>query len=108
MEEAIEDGLKMKSQDELIGKEGVCRKRINTTKFSVPIHTTSEGEKFVDAPTVPLLMIPRNKEEHEELDDLNNKFSKRLDKMKDKETFISKEVTISEEKDKFNKNKNVL
>ncbi|CAB4438009.1 unnamed protein product [Rhizophagus irregularis] len=68
MEEAIEDGLKMKSQDEL--KE--------------------------------------NKEEHEELDDLNNKFSKRLDKMKDKETFISKEVTISEEKDKFNENKNVL
>ncbi|RGB34371.1 hypothetical protein C1646_760642 [Rhizophagus diaphanus] len=46
-----------------------------------------------------------SKEEHEELDDLNNNFSKRLDKMKYREAFISKEVTISEEKDKLNKTK---
>ncbi|UZO10690.1 uncharacterized protein OCT59_002269 [Rhizophagus irregularis] len=46
-----------------------------------------------------------SKEEHEELDELNNKFSERLDKMKDKEDYISKEVTTSEEKDKFNENK---
>ncbi|PKK65860.1 hypothetical protein RhiirC2_785550, partial [Rhizophagus irregularis] len=46
-----------------------------------------------------------SKEEHEELDELNNKFSERLDKMKDKEDNISKEVTTSEEKDKFNENK---
>ncbi|PKB93481.1 hypothetical protein RhiirA5_441176 [Rhizophagus irregularis] len=89
----------MKSQDELIGKKGVCRKRIKTTKFSAPIHTTSEGEKFVDAPTAPLSTIPRNKEVHEELDDLNNKFSKRLVKMKDKETFISKKGRREEESD---------
>ncbi|PKC03338.1 hypothetical protein RhiirA5_423914 [Rhizophagus irregularis] len=49
--------------------------------------------------------INLSKEEHEELDELNNKFSERLDKMKDKEDYISKEVTTSEEKDKFNENK---
>ncbi|PKC64009.1 hypothetical protein RhiirA1_396392 [Rhizophagus irregularis] len=51
--------------------------------------------------------IPRSKEEHEELDDLNNKFSERLDKIEKKKEEITTEeiVTTVEELDKVNGNK---
>ncbi|PKB99968.1 hypothetical protein RhiirA5_370106 [Rhizophagus irregularis] len=92
----------MKGQDELIGKDGVSKKN---NKFSVPTHTTSNGEKFVDALSSPLSTIPRSKEEHEELDDLNNKFSERLDNLEKKKDLSNKEGTTSKEKNNFNKNK---
>ncbi|EXX53124.1 hypothetical protein RhiirA1_399694 [Rhizophagus irregularis] len=103
MEEDLGKGLQMKSQDELIGKDGVYKKRTGINKFIVPTHTTSKGDKFVDALSSLLSTIPRSKEEHEELDDLNNKFSERLEKKKQDDTI--QEGTSSKEKDKFNKNK---
>ncbi|UZO02390.1 uncharacterized protein OCT59_020871 [Rhizophagus irregularis] len=76
---------------------------------SVSTHaTSSDGEQFVDALTAPLSTIPRSKEEHEELDELNNKFSERLDKMKNKEENNQEIVTSSEEKTSLIKTKNVL
>ncbi|EXX74303.1 hypothetical protein RirG_052380 [Rhizophagus irregularis DAOM 197198w] len=102
MEEDLGIGLQMKGQDELIGKDGVFKKN---NKFSVPTHTISNGEKFLDALSSPLSTIPRSKEEHEELDDLNNKFSERLDNLEKKKELSNKEGTTSKERDNFNKNK---
>ncbi|PKC00518.1 hypothetical protein RhiirA5_428063 [Rhizophagus irregularis] len=99
MEEDLGKGLQMKSQDELIGKDGVYKKRTGINKFIVPTHTTSKGDKFVDALSSLLSTIPRSKEEHEELDDLNNKFSERLEKKKQDDTI--QEGTSSKEKDKI-------
>ncbi|EXX54398.1 uncharacterized protein OCT59_016431 [Rhizophagus irregularis] len=105
MEEDIGRGLQMKDQDELIGKGGVFKKRTGFTKFSVPIHTTSK-DKFVNALSGSLSTIPRSKEEHEELDDLNNKFSERLDKIeKKKEEITTEEIVTTVEEDKVNENK---
>ncbi|RGB42582.1 hypothetical protein C1646_750763 [Rhizophagus diaphanus] len=99
MDEDMGKGFQMKSQDELIGKNGVFKKN---NKFKMPIHTTHNGDKFVDALSSPLLTIPRSKEEHEEFDDLNNRFSEHLDKIEDKkENTKGKEMT-SIEKDNFN------
>jgi hypothetical protein len=107
MEEDIGRGLQMKDQDELIGKDGVFKKRTGFTKFSVPTHTTSKGDKFVNALSGSLSTIPRSKEEHEELDDLNNKFSERLDKIeKKKEEITTEEIVTKVEEDKVNGNKN--
>ncbi|PKC05434.1 hypothetical protein RhiirA5_420920 [Rhizophagus irregularis] len=86
-------GLQMKSQDKLIGER-------------VPAQTTSK-DKFVDAKSDLLSTIPRTKEEHEELDNLNNNFSERLEDLNKKTSFPEgKEETIEDE-DKINKNKNV-
>ncbi|RGB38714.1 hypothetical protein C1646_805766 [Rhizophagus diaphanus] len=74
-------------------------------KFSVPTQTTSNGEKFVDALSSPLSTIPRSKEEHEELDELNNKFSERLENIENKAVDTKDKGTTSTEKDKFNENK---
>ncbi|RGB31981.1 hypothetical protein C1646_670509 [Rhizophagus diaphanus] len=103
--EDLGKGLQMKSQDELIGKDGVYKKRTRISKFSVPTHKTSKGKKFVDALSSPLSTIPRSKEEHEELDDLNSGFGERLNKMEEKNDDTMKEGTTSAEKDKFNENK---
>ncbi|EXX51833.1 uncharacterized protein OCT59_005810 [Rhizophagus irregularis] len=84
MDEDIGKGLQTKSQKELIGKDGVYRKT-GINKFSVPTHTKS-------------------KEEHEELDDLNNKFSESLDKMTNK-TNQEEKGTTSTEQDEVNENK---
>lgn len=54
MDEDIGKGLQTKSQKELIGKDGVYRKT-GINKFSVPTHTKSKGEIFVDVLTGPLL-----------------------------------------------------
>ncbi|PKY55223.1 hypothetical protein RhiirA4_474544 [Rhizophagus irregularis] len=43
MDEEMGNGLKMKIQDELIGKDGVYQKRFKTIGFSAPAHTTSDG-----------------------------------------------------------------
>ncbi|PKY57759.1 hypothetical protein RhiirA4_479081 [Rhizophagus irregularis] len=58
-----------------------------------------------NAPTCPLSTIPRSKEEHEELDDLNNKFSERLDKMEKKRDDCDKDETDDKKEDNFNNNK---
>ncbi|GBC52144.1 hypothetical protein RhiirA5_429074 [Rhizophagus irregularis] len=64
------------------------------------------GEKFVDALSSHLSTTPRSKEEHEELDDLNNKFSERLDKLeKKKEDTMTEGPTSAEKEDKINDNK---
>lgn len=103
MEEDIGRGLQMKDQDELIGKDGVFKKRTGFTKFSVPTHTTSKGDKFVNALSGSL---STSKEEHEELDDLNNKFSERLDKIEKKKVEITtEEIVTTVEEDKVNGNK---
>ncbi|PKY50011.1 hypothetical protein RhiirA4_466241 [Rhizophagus irregularis] len=58
-----------------------------------------KGRKSVDAPSDPLSTIPRSKEEHEMLDDLNNKFSERLE-------IIEKTIDDSTKSDK--KKKSIL
>jgi hypothetical protein len=75
MDEDMDSGLQMKSQEDLIGSNGVYKKRIGINKFRVPTATTSKGDKFVDAQSSPLSTIPRSKEEHEEMDNLNDNFS---------------------------------
>ncbi|PKY54407.1 hypothetical protein RhiirA4_473211 [Rhizophagus irregularis] len=83
MDEDIGKGLQMKSQEELIGKDGldygVYRKRLESTNLA-------------------------NKEEHGKLGDLNNKFSERLDKMTNK-TNQEEKGTTSTEQDEVNENK---
>ncbi|RGB40659.1 hypothetical protein C1646_753101 [Rhizophagus diaphanus] len=69
MDEDIGKGPQMKSQEELMGKDGVYRKRTGS------------------------------KEEHEELDDLNSKFSERLDKMTNRTNQEEKGTTTSTEQD---------
>ncbi|CAB4415702.1 unnamed protein product [Rhizophagus irregularis] len=103
MEEDIGKGLQLKDQDELIGIEGVFKKRTGLNKFNVPTQTTSNGDIFVVAPSGSLSTIPRSIEEHEELDVLNNKSSERLDSLSNKNT-TEKEIQ-SKDKDKFNGNK---
>ncbi|CAB4436001.1 unnamed protein product [Rhizophagus irregularis] len=59
-----------------------------------------------DALSSHLSTTPRSKEEHEELDDLNNKFSERLDKLeKKKEDTMTEGPTSAEKEDKINDNK---
>ncbi|GBC32737.2 hypothetical protein GLOIN_2v1767547 [Rhizophagus irregularis DAOM 181602=DAOM 197198] len=82
MEEDMGKGLQMKSQDELI-------------------------DKFVDAKSDLLSTIPRTKEEHEELDNLNNNFSERLEDLNKKTSFPEGKGETIEDEDKINKNKNV-
>ncbi|PKY48883.1 hypothetical protein RhiirA4_464608 [Rhizophagus irregularis] len=103
MNEDMGKSLQMKGQDELIGKDGVYKKRTGINKFKVPAQTTSKSEKFVNAQTCPLSTIPRSKEEHEELDDLNNKFSERLDKME--KVDLQEERKNKEKEDGVNENK---
>ncbi|RGB41438.1 hypothetical protein C1646_752113 [Rhizophagus diaphanus] len=80
MEEGIGQGLQMKGQDELY------------------------RERW-DAPSCPLSTIPRSKEEHDALDELNNKFSERLEKIEDNcnKSDVNEESTQKE--DKVNNNK---
>ncbi|PKY47711.1 hypothetical protein RhiirA4_463067 [Rhizophagus irregularis] len=83
MDEEIGRGFQMKHQDELIGEEDAYKKRIGLNRFKVPTQSTSK-DKFVDAQSDSLSTIPRSKEVHEELDLLNNNFSKRLDEIRHK------------------------
>ncbi|RGB30569.1 hypothetical protein C1646_765178 [Rhizophagus diaphanus] len=80
MEDNLGEGLKMKSQDELIGENGLYKKRLRANRFKVPMQTKSK-DKFVDARSEPLSTILRTAEEHEVLDNLNNNFSNRLDEV---------------------------
>ncbi|PKK61387.1 hypothetical protein RhiirC2_791875 [Rhizophagus irregularis] len=112
MDEDMGKGLIMKRQEELIGKDGIYKKRTGINRFNVFAHTTSEGDKFVDAYESPLSMIPKSKEEHEELDDLNSKFIEHLDKLEKKKEDVTIEGSMSAEKeekedkeDKFNNSK---
>ncbi|CAB4426312.1 unnamed protein product [Rhizophagus irregularis] len=77
-EENMEDGLKIKTQDELISTNGTYKKRFGVNKFKIP---RISKDVFVDAPTDQISTIPRTAEEHEELDNLNNKFKGRLDEI---------------------------
>ncbi|RGB28630.1 hypothetical protein C1646_767578 [Rhizophagus diaphanus] len=70
-----EKDYKMKGQDELIGIDGICKKRTGINRFKVPAQTISKSR----CPTCPLSTMPKSKEEHEELDDLNDNFSRRLE-----------------------------
>ncbi|PKY51746.1 hypothetical protein RhiirA4_468963 [Rhizophagus irregularis] len=73
MKENIGDGLKIKSQDELIGEDGTSyKKKFGTNRFKLPQQeTSSKAEKFFDAHSDPISTIPRTLEEHLELDSLN-------------------------------------
>ncbi|PKC68119.1 hypothetical protein RhiirA1_457619 [Rhizophagus irregularis] len=101
-----EKAFKIKGQDELIGEEGVYKKRFGINRFKVPTQTSSK-DKFFDAQADPISTIPRTQEEHEELDNLNNsRFSARLETT----SSLSKEkgkaaVITKEDEDKINKNK---
>ncbi|PKK69326.1 hypothetical protein RhiirC2_781160 [Rhizophagus irregularis] len=75
-------------------------------KFKVPAQTTSK-DKFVDAKSDLLSTIPRTKEGHEELDNLNNNFSERLEDLNKKTSFPEGKGETIEDEDKINKNKNV-
>ncbi|CAB4427974.1 unnamed protein product [Rhizophagus irregularis] len=103
MDEDMGKGLQIKSQDELIGEEGTYKKRFGVNRFKVQTQTNSK-DKFVDAQSEPLSTIPRTKEEHEELDNLNNDFSKRLEKEVPKVDTKGKKKAVEEE-DIINKNK---
>ncbi|PKY52981.1 hypothetical protein RhiirA4_485951 [Rhizophagus irregularis] len=59
MDEDMGKGLQMKSQEELIGTNGVYKKRTGINKFRVPTAATSKGDNFVDAQSSPLSTIPR-------------------------------------------------
>ncbi|GBC34046.2 uncharacterized protein OCT59_019071 [Rhizophagus irregularis] len=83
MEEDMGKGLQMKSQDELIGEE----------------------DRFVDAKSDVLSTIPRTKEEHEELNVLNNNFSERLEEVNKISSLPEEKGKTIEDKDKINKNK---
>ncbi|CAB4417780.1 unnamed protein product [Rhizophagus irregularis] len=83
MEEDLGKGLKIKLQDELIGEEGTYKRTTGINRFKVPAQTNKK-DKFVDARSDILSTIPRMKEEHQALNDLNNNFSERLDKIKKK------------------------
>ncbi|CAB4436501.1 unnamed protein product [Rhizophagus irregularis] len=75
----MDDGLKIKSQDELIGDNGTYKKRSRNNKFKTP--QENKEEEFFDAPSDHILTIPRTLEEHEELDNLNNNFKGRLEEL---------------------------
>ncbi|PKC04201.1 hypothetical protein RhiirA5_422579 [Rhizophagus irregularis] len=87
MEEDMGKGLQMKSQDELIGEEGTAK------------------DRFVDAKSDVLSTIPRTKEEHEELNVLNNNFSERLEEVNKISSLPEEKGKTIEDKDKINKNK---
>ncbi|UZO06237.1 uncharacterized protein OCT59_026567 [Rhizophagus irregularis] len=74
----MENGLKIKSQDELIAENGTYKKRFSINKFAIP-QKSKDG--FVDATTDLISTVPRTTEEHDELDNLNNKFKERLDEL---------------------------
>jgi hypothetical protein len=114
MEETnMENGLKIKSQDELIGENGTYKKRFGINRFKIP--QQNKKDEFVDAPTDPISTIPRTLEEHEELDTLNSTFKERLEELSIKPNLPSnkgkkKVVEISDDDDdkeekKTNKNK---
>ncbi|PKY59495.1 hypothetical protein RhiirA4_482284 [Rhizophagus irregularis] len=72
----MENGLKIKSQDELIGENGTYKKRVGINRFKIPEQKSKD--EFVDAPSDHISTIPRTLEEHEELDNLNENFKERL------------------------------
>uniref|UniRef100_U9TQF4 Uncharacterized protein n=4 Tax=Rhizophagus irregularis TaxID=588596 RepID=U9TQF4_RHIID len=105
MDDDLGKGLQMKSQDELIGKDGTYKKRFGINRFKVPTQTKRKDE-FVDAQSDPISTIPRTEEEHEELDSLNNNFSNRLDKVSKIPSLPNEKGKKKEEdKDKINENK---
>ncbi|PKK75966.1 hypothetical protein RhiirC2_771700 [Rhizophagus irregularis] len=79
MGDDLGEGLKLKSQDELIRDNGTYKKRFGINRFKIPQQTTKD--KFVDARTDLISTIPRTQEEHDELDTLNNNFKERLEEM---------------------------
>ncbi|PKC02625.1 hypothetical protein RhiirA5_424985 [Rhizophagus irregularis] len=88
MEDNIGEGFKLKSQDELIGENGMYKKRFSINRFKLPQQT--KKDKFVDAKSDLISTIPRTQEEHEELDNLNKNFKERLEELdKDKESSMS-------------------
>ncbi|CAB4431328.1 unnamed protein product [Rhizophagus irregularis] len=84
MEEDLGKGLKIKLQDELIGDEGTYKRRSGINRFKIPTQTRAK-DKFVDARSDVLSTIPRTEEEHQEIDDLNNNFSGRLEQINNKD-----------------------
>ncbi|PKC67485.1 hypothetical protein RhiirA1_393676 [Rhizophagus irregularis] len=106
----MEDGLKIKSQDELIGENGTYKKRFGINRFKIP--QQKKKDEFVEAPTDHISTIPRTLEEHEELDNLNTTFKGRLEELEKTPTLPSnkgkkKAVEISDDdnEEKTNKNK---
>ncbi|PKY52161.1 hypothetical protein RhiirA4_469626 [Rhizophagus irregularis] len=77
-EENMENGLKIKSQDELISGNGTYKKWFGINKFNIP---QKPKDGFVDAHTDLISTIPRTIEEHKELDNLNNDFKERLEEL---------------------------
>ncbi|PKY49639.1 hypothetical protein RhiirA4_465708 [Rhizophagus irregularis] len=110
-EENMDNGLKIKSQDELIGENGTYKKRVGINRFKIPGQT--KKDEFVDAPSDHISTIPRTLEEHEELDNLNNNFKGRLEELENTANLPSvkgkkKAIEISDDDDdeeKNNKNK---
>ncbi|PKC71875.1 hypothetical protein RhiirA1_390209 [Rhizophagus irregularis] len=112
MDESLGDGLKIKSQHELIGVEGTYKKKFGINRFKLPQQekTSKSKDKFFDAPSDPISTIPRTLEGHKELDNLNKNFSKNLKEVnKDRQSLPStkgKKVERSEEnEEKINENK---
>ncbi|PKY30953.1 hypothetical protein RhiirB3_392960 [Rhizophagus irregularis] len=108
MEEDMGKGLQMKSQDELIGEEGTYRDQIDLKcqrKQHLPYKKRMAKDRFVDAKSDVLSTIPRTKEEHEELNVLNNNFSERLEEVNKISSLPEEKGKTIEDKDKINKNK---
>ncbi|PKY28730.1 hypothetical protein RhiirB3_445049 [Rhizophagus irregularis] len=107
-EENMENGLKIKSQDELITENGTYKKRFGINKFNIP---QKPKDGFVDATTDLISTVPRTSEEHDELDNLNNKFKERLDELKTTTTTTQKKgkkkvTELSDDDDEEMKNEN--
>ncbi|PKY55033.1 hypothetical protein RhiirA4_474229 [Rhizophagus irregularis] len=81
MDESLGEGLKIKSQDELIGEEETYKKKFGINRFKLPqqASTSKAKDKFYDAPSDPISTMTL--EEHEELDNLNKNFSKNLEEV---------------------------
>ncbi|PKY34230.1 hypothetical protein RhiirB3_453751 [Rhizophagus irregularis] len=87
--------------------EAIYRSTMDEDMEYLATAATSKCDNFVDAQSSPLSTIPRSKEEHEELDNLNSNFTSRLEEITVNKGKASVKTTDLETtgKDDVNKNK---
>ncbi|PKK55509.1 hypothetical protein RhiirC2_802219 [Rhizophagus irregularis] len=86
--------------------EAIYRSTMDEDMEYLATAATSKGDNFVDAQSSPLFTIPRSKEEHEELDNLNSNFTSRLEGITVNKGKASVKTTDLETTGKDNVNKN--
>ncbi|CAB4431235.1 unnamed protein product [Rhizophagus irregularis] len=76
--------LEKKSLTSEVANSRTYKRRSGINRFKIPTQTRAK-DKFVDARSDVLSTIPRTEEEHQEIDDLNNNFSGRLEQINNKD-----------------------